>query len=108
GLWNFRVAVAASTRHSRYRLGNLRSAAKTISDLTGFALLQLGTALNVVHAARSSMDGAARRDGRISGSGRCAGGMAGSEKKIGAGCQTLSATPSVSIHIFSLHAYRQT
>jgi len=47
-------------------------AAETISDLTGFALLQLGSALNVVHAAQSPMDGAARRDGRIFRSDRCA------------------------------------
>src|SRR5271165_167030 len=93
GLWNFRVAVA-STRQRIKRLGNVCSALKTISDLTGFALLQLGSAMNVVHPAQSSIDGAARRDGRIFGSGRCAGGMAGRGSKIGAGCQTLPAVPS--------------
>src|SRR5271165_225293 len=81
GLWNFRVAVA-STRQRIKRLGNVCSALKTISDLTGFALLQLGSAMNVVHPAQSSIDGAARRDGRIFGSGRCAGGMAGRGSKI--------------------------
>jgi len=74
GLWTFRVAFA-STRQSNIAVGQPIFRRK--NHFRSHLLSSTGSALNVVHAAQSSMDGAARRDGRTFGSGRCVGEMTG-------------------------------